>query len=437
LSAIGFRLPRLRITFMTRPACPILLSVLTVLAVFVQSAPAQPIDVPLVPRASAEQVGLTRAWYGQVPLDPARASIKHIRLQSGLLLAVTTDGMLHVFDAETGQLQWSFQVGSRVRDTLSATASATHVAVANISKVFVLDRATGDLVLERQFTGTPEKGPALSEHHVVTPLVIGSLETYSLVDKAEDQLGPQYLPSVGRLIGDPAVGAIGVAWTGDLNMIHGHQFAESGIDFSRPVAGKASSGPTIFLPNVYVGTEAGYLTAYDAEHGDEVWRFSTGSPIRQRPIALGTVVYALPEDGGLFAVRPETGEPMWYSAEPVQFVSASPQRVYTLDRFGRIAILDAKTGARVATLRLSNQVNALTNSHDDRLVLYTDSGMIQGLRETQLVEPHVYVRPQLPPKAKGAPGEAKPTPTTGPTDATPPATATPEPAPQAAAAQGE
>ena len=197
---------------MIRRACSILLSIVIVLAVFVQFAPAQPIDVPLVPRTSAEQVGLTRAWYSQVPLDPARASIKHIKLQSGLLLAVTTDGMLHVFDAETGQLQWSFQVGSRILDTLSASASATHVAVANISKVFVLDRATGDLVLERQFTGTPEKGPALSEHHVVTPLVIGSLETYSFIDKAEDQLGPQYLQSAGRLIGDPAVGAS--AWLG-------------------------------------------------------------------------------------------------------------------------------------------------------------------------------------------------------------------------------
>jgi PQQ-like domain len=411
--------------------------IFTGMLISAQTAPAQPIDIPLVPRASAEQVGLTRAWYGQVPLDPAREKVKHIRLQAGLLLVVTTDGMLHVFDAENGQLQWSFQVGSRIFDTLSATASATHVAVANIAKVFVLDRATGDLVLERQFTGTPEKGPALSDHYVVTPLVIGSLETYSFIEKAEDQLAPQYLQSAGRLIGDPAVGAIGVAWTGDLNMIHGHQFADSGIDISVAVSGKASSGPTIFLPNVYVGTEAGYLMAYDALHGDEVWRFSTGSAIRQRPIALGPAVYVLPEDGGMYAVRPETGLPMWYAADPVQFVSASPQRVYTLDKFGRIAILDAKTGARVDTLRLSSRVKALPNSHNDRLVLYTDSGMIQGLRETQLVEPHVYVRPRLPAKAKGAPGDAKPAGTTTAPDSTPPATTTPEPAPQADAAQGE
>jgi hypothetical protein len=272
----------------------------------------------------------------------------------------------------------------------------------------------------------------LSEHHVITPLVMGSLETYSLIEKAEDQLTPQYLPSAGRLLGDPAVGAIGVAWAGDLNMIHGHQFVESGVDFSVAVSGTASSSPTIFLPNVYLGTAAGYLMAYDAEHGDEVWRFSTGSPIRQRPIALGNVVYVLPEDGGIYALNPATGDSLWFSPDAAQFVSASPQRVYTLDKFNRLAILDAKTGARVDLLRLSNQVKALPNSHTDRLLLYTDGGMLQGLHETQLVEPHVYVRPQLPPKAKGAPGEAKPNTTTTPL----PAGVTPEPAPQAAAVPG-
>jgi outer membrane protein assembly factor BamB len=411
---------------MLRRICSIVLLIVAAIAVFATAALAQPIDIPLIPRAGAEQVGLTRAWYGQIPLDPARAKIKHIKLQAGLLLAVTTDGMLHVIDAESGRLQWSFQVGVRILDTLSASANETHVAVANMGKVFVLDRTSGDLVLERPFTGTPERGPVLTGHYVITPLANGSLETYSLTEKAEDQLTPQYLPSAGRLTGDPATGAIGVAWTGDLNMLHGHQFADSGIDFSAAVTGTVSTGPTIFLPHVYVGTEAGYLMAYDAERGDEAWRFSTGSAIRQRPVALGPVVYVLPEDGGMYAVKPETGESVWFAADPAQFISASPQRVYTLDKFNRLAILDAKTGARIETLRLSQLLKVVPNSHTDRLLFYTDSGMFQGLHEAALVEPHVYVRPTLPPKPKKASGEAAPT--------TPPGT-TPEPAPQAEATQ--
>ena len=73
---------------------------------------------------------------------------------------------------------------------------------------------------------------------------------------------------------------------------------------------------------------------------------------------------------------------------------------------------------RVETLRLSQQLKVVPNSHTDRLLFYTDSGMFQGLHEAALVEPHVYVRPALPAKPKKATGEAAPT--------TPPGT-TPEP----------
>src|SRR5262245_9348393 len=72
---------------------------------------AQSIDVPLISQTVAERHGLTRAWYAQVPLDTAKAKVYRITLQADLLMIVTDEAMLYVYNPETGLLLWSYQVG--------------------------------------------------------------------------------------------------------------------------------------------------------------------------------------------------------------------------------------------------------------------------------------------------------------------------------------
>jgi hypothetical protein len=196
--------------------------------------------MPLIPRTVAERSGLVRAWYLQLPLDQAKSKITRIRFFSGLILAVTDEGMLHVVDAESGQLRWSFQAGDRGKLVLAGGANATHVAVANTSTLFVLDRASGNLIYQRELTGTPERGPVLTEHHVILPLVKGPLEVYPLTD-ADKKLYPGYLPSAGRVIGHPAVSGIEIAWAGDLNRICAPTFPTPGHEQLIPsIHGRAS-----------------------------------------------------------------------------------------------------------------------------------------------------------------------------------------------------
>ncbi len=181
-----------------------------------------------------------------------------------------------------------------------------------------------------------------------------------------------------------------------------------GADFDSAVGDGISTGPTIFAPNVYIGTEGGYLIAFDAQRGDERWKFAAGSPIKIVPIATGPVVYVLAQDGGMFAVRSDNGAQIWSSPDPAQFVSASPERVYTIDRFGRLAILDAKTGARVGTMPLPQLIKPLVNDLSDRLLLYTDRGFIQCLHEPKLTEPKMYYAPPAPLKPNSSAAPAKP-----------------------------
>jgi outer membrane protein assembly factor BamB len=386
------------------------------LAIAATSLRAQSLEVPLVPQTVAEHAGLKRAWFAQVPLDQARAKISYVTLQSGALLVVTDESMLHVLDPETGLRQWSFAADERKMVALSAGANKDYVAIANTVQLFVLDRAGGNVVFNPKLTGTPARGPVFTEHNLIVPLMPGVLEAYPLNEDFRKLLGPQYLPSAGRIFGDPAVSDEGLVWSGHFSVLQGHQFSAGGPQFTLPVPGGISTAPAMFAPRVYVGTEAGYLMAYAIVGGDELWRFAAGSPIHHRPIALGHVVYVLPEDGGMFALNPETGEPMWFTADPVRFVAASPTRVYAMDSFHRLAILDAKTGARIDALPVPRLLTPLVNDHSDRIFFYSEDGLLQSLHEPQLGAPQLYTPPK--PEAPKKKGPATPAP-----EATPPAEA--------------
>jgi len=382
-----------------------------------KSAAAQSINVPLIAQERAQQIGLQRAWVTQVPLDRARSKITHIKLQAGLLLVVTSEHMLYVIDPESGQIQWSFLIGDRKLMSLSPAANATYVAVANTARLFLLNRATGDVVMDHEATGTPERGPVLTAQKVILPLVNGPLQVYprddfvllSELTDPKNTLSPAYYASAGRMFGDPATSDDLLIWAGDQNRISAHLFAEQPVDFNKLVPETLSTAPSLFAPNVYLGTELGYLIAYDVDHFNEAWRFSAGSPIHRRPIAIGSAVFVLPEEGGMFAVDPKTGEMLWFAPDPVQFVAASPQRIYTLDSFGRLTMLNAKTGARTNAVSLPYSLKMLTNDQSDRLVFYTDQGLIQSLHETTLTQPVLYSPPKKQePTKKGAGGSSKP-----------------------------
>ncbi|HEY2882919.1 MAG TPA: PQQ-binding-like beta-propeller repeat protein [Pirellulales bacterium] len=367
---------------------------------------AQSTEVPLVGQFQAEQLGLKRAWFTQLPVDGLHSKVTHLKYQSGLLLAVTDSAMLYVVDAETGALRWSFRIGDRKFGAMAAGANATNVAVANIGRVFILDRATGNVIFDHALTGTPARGPVLTEKHVIVPLANGPLEVYALDALNKDFIDAYYLESAGRLIGEVIADDVSVLWTGNSNVFHAHEFGDVGSQFRTDIPAGVSSGPGVYPPHAYLGTMAGYLIAYDAHHGEIEWKFASGSPISHKPIGLGTAVYALPEDGGLYSIAPDTGEGNWFAPDPTQFIAASPNRIYAIDKFKRMEILDVKTGARIDGLNIPLTLKALVNDQSDRLYFYTDAGLLQCVHEAQLTDPHWYKPPKEAP-AKNGP-DAKP-----------------------------
>lgn len=239
---------------------------------------------------------------------------------------------------------------------------------------------------------------------------------------AEDRfLIPNFYESAGRLEGAPATFDDLLVWAGDTNRIMAHIFGHKPTP-SLLVPDGVSTGPTIFpsptadSANIFLGTMRGYLIGYDLTFDKddfrEMWQFAAGSPIRIRPIATDAAVYTLPEDGGMYALKRSSGEKLWFVPDTVQFIAASAVRLYTLDQFGAFSMLNPKSGARLMEVQLPRVLKMLTNDQNDRIVMYTDTGLIQCLHEPALVQPRLNLPPK--PPEKKAPGAApKTTPADG------------------------
>jgi outer membrane protein assembly factor BamB len=400
------------------------LAILLQLAASAHDACASWIESPLLTTGYVEAHGLARSWYTQIPINGDRSKIKYIKLEADLVLVVTSEGTLHVIDANTGVINWTTTVGDRRFQTLCAGANAKYVAVVNGDSLYIYDRVTGKVALQHKIRGTAELGPVLTESRVLVPTVNGPLESYPLDARPEVEfLGPQQLPVAGRLASEPATFGKTVVWGGDRDRLFGQEFGEKPTKFDTYIRFGINSGPVSFPPMVYVGTKAGFLVAYDQSRGVRAWEFPTGSPIYHPPVALNDVVYALPQDGGMFAVKPDTGEQKWFAADPLKFAAASPTQVYTLDYRGRIVVIDAKTGARAGVIPLPQGLKPIINQETDRIVFYNDAGLIQCLHERQLAQPHRFEPPTG--DAKPADGAENPFGAGGDPQATPPAATTP------------
>jgi hypothetical protein len=213
------------------------------------------------------------------------------------------------------------------------------------------------------------------------------------------------------------------------------------MELQEPIVSPA----TYFAPSKLLAASIdGYVYCVHETNGDEFWKFSTGEAISQSPIPIGESVYAVTDKGSMFCLDQKTGAEKWWAPQIKRFVAASKDRLYCLGHTGRLVILDAKTGGRMASLGTEVLDIFYPNTDTDRILVATKTGVIQCLRETELQWPLVHVnlaeiekqkRPEI--KQEGLGEQAKPEAQPGeaqPGAAKPPAGEDPFGAPAAGAA---
>ncbi len=366
----------------------------------------------MVAQSQAARHGLTRAWYAQVGSPRSTGPISHVHYHAGIVLVQTTQGMLTGLDAETGRTLWSTQVGPRGRLCTEAAANDDYVAVANGSVLFVLDRARGEILWQKQVTGVPGAGPALTATHVFVPMITGLIEGYEFEKGAKQS--PWKYNSAGRVLVPPLVTPQSLSWTTEKGYFFVASPEAQGIRYRLETRGAIQSRPGYWTPNLYACSTDGVVYALNEATGKIAWKYSVGDAIFTSPVAIEDKVFVTCELSGMICIDAKTAEQVWVSPRIAQFLAASPTRVYTCDKLGRLVVLDLKTGSRVGMMPLDEISIRLTNPRSDRVYLGSSNGVVQCLHEVALKSPvlHNPPKPELPElKAKlKEPGEKAVTP---------------------------
>jgi outer membrane protein assembly factor BamB len=356
----------------------------------------------LLSREEARRLGLERAWFAQVRLDRARHHVERAILTGDRLTVLTSAGVVHEFNALTGETLWIAPVGNAEYPSLGPAANDEYVAVVNGSTLYVLRTKDGKPVLDRQVGGGPGAAPAVADEYVFVPLINGRIEGYPLNQgnpAPQDVRSKWYYQSYGRAMVAPLATKTSFAWStekghfcvGDSQIPAVRFRLESYCDIVAP--------PAYHNPLFYAGTVDGDLIALHETNGTRQWKFSSGYPILRAPAAVGERVYVTNEEPAMHCVDAKTGHGLWEAMNLTQFAAASRQRVYGFDDLRALVVLDGKTGTLLDRMPTDGTANALVNDQTDRLYLISEDGLLQCLHEIGANKPY-YHNP--------APAETKP-----------------------------
>ena len=167
-----------------------LLSVVVIIATLMTggSTRAQmPFPKNLVPKRSAlDRLGLERQWFAVVPFVETERLLK-ISIGGDLLFAQTSYAMLHTYDAESGRLLWSAQLGERAGFARGVASNSFAVFATNADVFFCLDKRTGRTIWKYAMGKIPTSPPACDEQRAMVGFATGKIYAYDL--KIKDDKG--------------------------------------------------------------------------------------------------------------------------------------------------------------------------------------------------------------------------------------------------------
>lgn len=340
----------------------------------------------LVSYEVATPAGLERAWFAQVQLDVTRHRVRSWRLYENNLLALTSGGLIHSFNADTGQTFWTSQPGPIDQPAAGPAANSKNVAVVSGAELYILDRANGQLLWNRTMGSAAAAAPTLSEKYAYVSFLNGRIEGYRLDNR---RALPWYSQSVGRIFHSPTASGSVVTWPTNRGYLYVGQANPPRVLYRIETTSPATAPPTESDPYLYVVSADGHIYCYEELDGDEVWRYSMGYTATSRPAVIGDRVYVASSEPMLHAVNSKTGEPIWSVPNVTQFVAQGVKNVYGLDDMGRLVIVDKETGRYMAILAGMNY-QAVFNEFSDRVFLVNSRGLVQCLHEVGAVEPTMY-----------------------------------------------
>lgn len=374
--------------------------------------------------AELGRFGLEIAWTGQSVINPSRDKVEHFTLDEEVVFSLGTNGVLSAFDAETGRRLWAQRLGSHDEPGFPPATNEEIVIVTVGSKLFGIDKLSGDIAWQVRLPGPASTGPSIDEQNVYVGTLDGSIYAIGL-RKIRELYLEQRLPDwsheavLWRYQAALEVTSSPIPTPGAVNFASRDGSFYSVAIERRKLNFQFETDAPIVAPislvgqTMFIASEDFTFYAINVNNGTVLWEYVTGLPIRKGPVALGSSLYLSPDRGGLFSLDVGTGERKWWQPKLKEFVALMGNTVVARDLNDDLALLEAESGRLIGRLPASYyQVHAV-NNRSDRIYLSTTRGQILALRETGRNYPlfHRYperrpILPEIAPEEEPAMDEA-------------------------------
>lgn len=323
-------------------------------------------------------------------------------------VSISSTGVVCAMDAENGTVLWKNQLPHFRQTILGPGVSDNYVAAVNAGEYFVYDLITGNTVARRKLSYIATGFPLPINGKVAIPSVGGRLVMYNILEA-------DAAPVVLR-IGEE--NRQNLLLSPDMNFLAWpmkNKLVVSKLD--TPPILWTSVVATSEIPSSPVGTSDGYL--FITQEGvvfrctsDRInpvkWKTKLGTTSNQSPVIGQKAVTIVSEDGLLFALNLDTGEPVWQS--PMQGIQSvltvTSTHIYAVDTARNLVTIDIAK-QQILSKMFIGMATAVPNSITDRLYIVDPRGKVSCLREPQAVEPTLFA-----PRVEALePTEENPTPT--------------------------
>ncbi|MBT3890552.1 MAG: PQQ-binding-like beta-propeller repeat protein [Planctomycetaceae bacterium] len=404
----------------------------------------------LITHNAARSLGMERAWYLQVPMNPYSNSILDVYLhvndaEADWSYEVTQDDDSYVFsdkdldsfgrplgreqakinanafrlklgggadliehsvpkiylsmlsnrgdvtlvNGETGQVYWTTHVGNPRHPAVGVCTNDEYTVVVTGVRMFVLRNADGGVVQERMTQSLPGAGPVMVNKYVFVPSIQDRVEYYHL-----DRFNwtPDVLASSGRVVTQPAIGDQSIAWSTDRGNVYVAGTGRPKLWYRVDTIGKVIAPVAYQQPGQYVANCLdGFVYCINERDGSSIWRQSLGESLVREPVIVRDRVYVISRNKTCFCLSMKTGDVQWSHPDITQIVSASGERLYALDRLGNLIVLNLKNGGHYTSLAAGKIDFVMVNAFTDRIYMGTRSGLIQCIHETHREFPMLHV----------------------------------------------
>jgi len=409
----------------------------------------------------ADRFGLVREWIIQVPFESTTYRLEHVVVADGIVIAQSGDGGIHAVrttaaHASTeahddphaahshrpGTLLWSHRIGKPGGPVEAAGVGATLVAVARDLDLYGLERSTGETRWHDQFHHIPVAGAMPSGNWVYAPLDAGGVMRLpvdphrhltvqstaqapaqakntkrkpakaaqkKVADKqAEESLAPIAMNSGGHIDLAPVALADGIIWCTTDGLLVAIEPTSIGWERSELVLKHAPAGPPLVRgTSIYTTTvsgDGGELKRIDLlkTGGSGLhlqWHASLAGPPDPGIFLSGDTLVVSLGERGIAAYTAQHGGFVWQTAVAGKILAVSSNRVWCIDRTGKLSGMDLIDGSRRERISLGGLSLPVINTTSDSLILASADGLLVSLTPRR-APPAVKTPPPSPAKKK-------------------------------------